>query len=189
MKDYLVTITVKNNVLLQAMRDNGIFTATELSRQSGVNQQVIGCYLNLKATPTYENGIFKSTVIKISKTLKRLPEDLFPPQHLMKKLDKNKVSVELDLIDVENIIEYKNPDELLEFKEMKSAIALSLSMLSEREKSVLEYRTGLNGAEEKTLEECGDIFGITRQRVRQIEGRAYRKLRHPTRSNGLQEYI
>ena len=189
MKDYLVTITVKNNVLLQAMRENGIYTAAELSRKSGVSQQAIGFYLNLKVTTTTANGDFKSNIVEISKALKRLPEDLFPPQHLSKKLDKNKVFVELNLLDVENIISYKNTDELLEFKEMKSVIALSLSSLTEREKSVLEYRNGLNGDEEKTLEECGLMLGITKERVRQIEGRAYRKLRHSTRSDRLREYL
>ena len=188
MKDYLVTISVKNNVLLQAMKENGLFTAADLSRHSGVNQSIIGTYLNLKMVPISRKGTFHESLIKISETLKRLPEDLFPPQHLTKKLNKNKVSIELDLPDVENIIAHKNPDELLDFKERKSMIALSLSSLSEQEQRVIAYRVGLNGEEEKTLEECGKMIGVTKERVRQIEYRGYRKLRHSSRSDKLKEY-
>lgn len=64
-----------------------------------------------------------------------------------------------------------------------------LETLTEREQRVLELRYGLKGGEAKTLEEVGNAFNVTRERVRQIEAKALRKLRHPSRSRKLRDYI
>ena len=64
-----------------------------------------------------------------------------------------------------------------------------LGVLSEREREVLEMRFGLHDGEDHTLEEVGRHFGVTRERIRQIEAKALRKLRHPTRSKALRDYL
>jgi RNA polymerase primary sigma factor len=64
-----------------------------------------------------------------------------------------------------------------------------LGVLSEREREVLEMRFGLLDGEDHTLEEVGRHFGVTRERIRQIEAKALRKLRHPTRSKALRDYL
>ena len=64
-----------------------------------------------------------------------------------------------------------------------------LEELSERERQVLEMRFGLNGASPRTLEDIGDVLGVSRERVRQIEAKALRKLRQPSRSNRLRDYL
>ena len=64
-----------------------------------------------------------------------------------------------------------------------------LSELTSREASILSNRYGLEDGYPRTLEEVGKIFGITRERVRQIEAKVIRKLRHPTRSKTLREYL
>ena len=64
-----------------------------------------------------------------------------------------------------------------------------LSFLNERERSVLEMRFGLNDGKDHTLEEVGKQFGVTRERIRQIEAKALRKLRHPSRSKSLRDYL
>lgn len=64
-----------------------------------------------------------------------------------------------------------------------------LSTLTPRERKVIDLRFGLNDAEEHTLEEVGHKFGLTRERIRQIEAKALRKLRHPSRSKKLRGYV
>lgn len=64
-----------------------------------------------------------------------------------------------------------------------------LDTLSERESRVIKMRFGLEGGRPLTLEEVGDVFGVTRERIRQIEAKALRKLRHPTRSKVLKDYL
>ena len=64
-----------------------------------------------------------------------------------------------------------------------------LGFLTERERQVIEMRFGLNDGKDHTLEEVGREFGVTRERIRQIEAKALRKLRHPSRSKSLRDYL
>lgn len=72
---------------------------------------------------------------------------------------------------------------------LKDAIGDVLGSLDPREAEVLKLRFGLEGEEPKTLEEVGKIFGVTRERIRQIEAKAIRKLRLPAKRKGLSDYI
>ncbi len=64
-----------------------------------------------------------------------------------------------------------------------------LATLSDREARVLKLRFGLEGTKQMTLEEVGKVFGVTRERIRQIEAKALRKLKHPSRRKKLQDYL
>ena len=72
---------------------------------------------------------------------------------------------------------------------LKDHIKEVLDTLSPREAKVLEYRFGLEDGKQRTLEEVGKEFGVTRERIRQIEAKAIRKLRHPTRAKKLRDYL
>ena len=72
---------------------------------------------------------------------------------------------------------------------LKEQMASILASLSERERKVLEMRFGLKDGQGRTLEEVGQEFGVTRERIRQIEAKALRKLRHPIRSKKLRDYL
>ena len=72
---------------------------------------------------------------------------------------------------------------------LKEKIEEVLSTLSPREARVLRLRFGLNSDKAYTLEEVGEKFGLTRERIRQIEGKALRRLRHPRRARQLKEYL
>ena len=72
---------------------------------------------------------------------------------------------------------------------LRESIEEALHTLDEREAKVLSLRFGLMGETPKTLEEVGKIFNVTRERIRQIEAKALRKLRHPSRKKKLQDYL
>ena len=72
---------------------------------------------------------------------------------------------------------------------LREQVQDSLSSLSDRERQVLELRFGLNDGKDHTLEEVSQYFGVTRERIRQIEAKALRKLRHPSRSSDLREFL
>jgi RNA polymerase primary sigma factor len=72
---------------------------------------------------------------------------------------------------------------------LKDQVQNALAVLTERERQVLEMRFGLLDGRDYTLEEVGKYFKVTRERIRQIEAKALRKLRHPTRSRHLRDYL
>ena len=72
---------------------------------------------------------------------------------------------------------------------LQMEISKQLKTLNEREQKVLELRFGLNYGQPQTLEQIGNYFGLTRERIRQIEAKALRKLRHPNRSRYLRDFI
>lgn len=79
-------------------------------------------------------------------------------------------------------------DEVIE-KMLKKDIEYVLKTLNVREKEIIELRFGLLDGRERTLEEVGRIFGVTRERIRQIEAKALRKLRHPSRCKKIKNYL
>ena len=72
---------------------------------------------------------------------------------------------------------------------LKEQLDEVLDTLTEREQKVLRLRLGMNDGRARTLEEVGKEFDVTRERIRQIEAKALRKLRHPSRSRKLRDYL
>ena len=68
-------------------------------------------------------------------------------------------------------------------------VCRALSVLPRREREVIEMRYGILGGRPRTLEEVGREFGVTRERIRQIESKTLAKLRHPSRAQMLREYL
>ncbi|MBN1311327.1 MAG: RNA polymerase sigma factor RpoD [Anaerolineae bacterium] len=81
------------------------------------------------------------------------------------------------------------PVEKADHQLLKEQVRSVLNLLNDREREVLEMRFGLKDGQDHTLEEVGKHFGVTRERIRQIEAKALRKLRHPTRSRQLRDYL
>ncbi len=81
------------------------------------------------------------------------------------------------------------PAEAASFRLLKEQLEEVLETLTEREKKVLRLRFGLDDGRARTLEEVGQFFGVTRERIRQIEAKALRKLRHPSRSKKLKDFL
>ncbi len=83
----------------------------------------------------------------------------------------------------------ETPEDQVSKSLLREDLESVLSTLSPRERDVLRLRYGLDDGRMKTLEEIGQIFNVTRERIRQIEAKALRKLRHPNRNSVLKEYI
>ena len=81
------------------------------------------------------------------------------------------------------------PAEAAAYSLLKEQIEDVLGSLNEREQKVLKLRFGLEDGRARTLEEVGKEFDVTRERIRQIEAKALRKLRHPSRSKKLRDYL
>ena len=81
-----------------------------------------------------------------------------------------------------------NPFQATEGHLLREQLKTVLGTLSDREREVVGYRFGLRDGSSRTLEEVGRFFNVTRERVRQIEAKALRKLRHPSRMRLLREY-
>jgi RNA polymerase primary sigma factor len=81
------------------------------------------------------------------------------------------------------------PDDAASAQLLREQLRTILKSLNPRERQVLEMRFGLKDGQSHTLEEVGQAFGVTRERIRQIEAKALRKLRHPLRSRKLRDYL
>jgi RNA polymerase primary sigma factor len=113
------------------------------------------------------------------------------------KISQEPVSLETPIGEEEDshlgdFIEDRNalaPADAASFQLLKEQVGEVLHTLTEREARVLELRFGLEDGRSRTLEEVGREFGVTRERIRQIEAKALRKLRHPTRSRKLKDFL
>ncbi len=85
--------------------------------------------------------------------------------------------------------EATSPEDHASYELLKEQLEDVLDTLTDREENVLRLRFGLDDGRTRTLEEVGKVFGVTRERIRQIEAKALRKLRHPSRSNQLKDFL
>lgn len=79
----------------------------------------------------------------------------------------------------------EGPDEVVTHNQIASILSQELNQLSEREEAIIRMRVGIGRANDMTLEEIGKVFGVTRERIRQIESKALQKLSHPSRRRAL----
>ncbi|MGX9135292.1 RNA polymerase sigma factor RpoD [Rummeliibacillus sp. JY-2-4R] len=85
--------------------------------------------------------------------------------------------------------EAQSPSDHAAYELLKEQLEDVLDTLTDREENVLRLRFGLDDGRTRTLEEVGKVFGVTRERIRQIEAKALRKLRHPSRSKRLKDFL
>ena len=82
-----------------------------------------------------------------------------------------------------------DPEDNASYEMLKGELEDVLETLTDREENVLRLRFGLDDGRNRTLEDVGKVFGVTRERIRQIEAKALRKLRHPSRSKQLKDFL
>ena len=103
--------------------------------------------------------------------------------------DKGLFTKELEAQMLVGLADIENPEQDVSKTLLREDLEGVLATLSPRERDVLRLRYGIDDGRMKTLEEIGQIYDETRERIRQIEAKALRKLRHPNRNGVLKEYI
>ena len=150
---------------------------------SDEDREVIQAHLDQKIQLEYEYQFRWDTArAKVEKIFKAAGE----PLSLERAIDESESSSFGDFIDDG---EGETPFNSAVHNMLKEQISKALGCLSEREREIMELRYGLKDGEEHTLEEISKLYSVTRERIRQIEAKALRKLRHPNRNYKLREYL
>ena len=187
MNDYRVKITIRNERLLAAMEGMGYKSVAEFSRNQGLNGVKVNEIISGKITPLDREGNPKELTKEILEILNLTIEKAFTEKQL-KGFKKHTFEVK---IEEEKLLQIISPAKNQEIKvieqEVKSKLYEILSTLTPREEKILRMRFGIGMNTEHTLEEVGLQFSVTRERIREIEAKALRKLKHPSRSKQLME--
>ena len=192
MKDYRVEVKVKNNYLFSMMKSYGIENVPQLGKATGISINVLYTYLNLTKTPHTKKGRLLPSVEALCSFFSCAVDDLFPPQHIENPLEKNSGVIEANMNELvsSNLLGGgTDPLELLEKQDTPKLVSTALEKLNPRERMVIKARFGLDGEEEKTLQEIAEVLDVCRSRARQIEAKALRKLRHPFTTDAALAYV
>lgn len=196
--EFAVTAKIRNKPLYEAVQKLGSQTA--LAEYLGVSQATIGQWLNLNQTPAlsssreyWENKIGEKLFELTYKTLDEIfPEELRTDKKFLKQKKEFTKFIETDIQSLSDggfiPKQISAPDKSLEISELKHLITQTLESLTAKQRKVIEMRFALNGEDQNTYEEIGRHFGVTRERIRQVEAKALRRLRHPKRSRSLKSY-
>lgn len=183
MKDFRVITQVKNNRILEYMEREGIRNQSELARLSGVSATVVGEFINMKETAkSAVRGHWRSEVIRLAAALRAMPEDLFPEIQLYNKVEDNTVVQRIDADGFEMLASASRmaglpPDRVVEIDSGKKALEGLLLSLTPKQERLIRKRFGLGAEREHTLEEIAEDFGVTRERIRQMEKKAFESLK------------
>jgi RNA polymerase primary sigma factor len=173
--------------IMQALAEQSRIVRLPLNRVGSLNK-IARAFSELEQK--YER---EPSAEELAKVLDMSPEEIENNQRLSgRSISVNAPFVqgeENSLLDVLENDSEETPDQGLMNNSLRQEIARSLSTLTERESEVIASYFGLNGSQSMTLEEIGDKFSLTRERVRQIKEKATRKLRHGYRSKLLKSYL
>jgi RNA polymerase sigma factor (sigma-70 family) len=194
MTDYRVTVKVQNNNIVKRILDAGYKSIGEFCRINEISASSLGEIINMKCSPLHRYGDFHAVVKKTALSLKCLPEELFTENQLNTSLETNQRILEIEEAELKFMLNNESMMKSLEQSvfetERTKAIDICLNSLTPRECTVISMRMGIGDYyREYTLEEIGRKFDVNRERIRQIEKKALRKLRHPCRSEQLREFI
>ena len=192
LKELEFTLRARNNRLKERRLRLGM-TQPQFAEAAHVGSASYGNLETMKLHPQHRDGSWRDIALALSSFHGVEPEELFPPAVLavnepvvVRRVDGHDLH-ELMTTHQQKMIE--GPADAYERVETGKQIIRSLGTLSPREEEVLRIRFGLDGGGEHTLDEVSEKIGVTRERTRQIEAKGLRKLRHPSRSENLQQFL
>ena len=202
MKDLRNELRFKNAALLRAIEEQfqhltlaaynsnpGLLV--KVATLIGVPYSRLSQLVNLKLSPWRKDGSFKRGALEIAEALGRDPIEIFPPAVYSGRF----ASARSTEVESQAFLPLCHKDAFLlsscedHTQEVQESIDAVMKTLKPREEKILNMRFGRNGYEPMTLQEIGGQMNLSKDRIRQIEAKALRKLCHPSRSNVLREAI
>lgn len=191
MKEFRLKVSVRNNLLLSAIESQGYVSVAEFERACELGSGRINNLVAMREAPILQSGEFSQKAKLVMEVLGAAPTDLWTEQQLTIKLKTNSGERAIDANLVQHLLEQKNrndylpsPEDLLLAAETSAIVNEVLGTLNQREKEVLHERF----SNDSTFDEVGKIHGVHKERVRQIEAKALRKLRDKKRALILKEF-
>jgi RNA polymerase primary sigma factor len=195
--EYRIKVSVRNNLLLRAIEDTGCASIKQFCVDNALTKESVYKLIRFETRPLNVTGEFSPAAQQLMEILGAAPSDLWTPEQL--ELQLTKYSVERIVGQAElnaalgmnqgELISFETPEDTVYAKDKQRVINEMLDSLPPRERKVLELRMGLNGADPQTLDEIAGMFDIHRERVRQIEQRALKKLKHPARAWLIRDFL
>lgn len=182
MKDYRITVKVRNNRILKAIEAVGGTPGNKWCEANGLGYGLVNDLINLTASPIGEYGDLRPTAARLCEVLGVLPDDLWSNEQLH-PLERNFSYMEMDHSQVLALSSsgggeqaYLPDFSAIDQRETRALLDKAKARLTEREREVIALRY----EKDLSLQECAKILKYTVERIRQIESKALRKLRHPS---------
>ena len=197
--EYRIKVTVRNNLILNAIENAGYRSVSEFCRAVNLPKTALTELIAMRKPPLNQSGEFSEHAKALMEELCALPTDLWTAEQLTLKLKRNtaqrdvssegmRAALGMHAEELLELMKPDDPDEAVLKHEMVTVVEAKLDSLSPREAKMLRLRFGI-GCEEHTLEEVGKVLDVTRERARQIEAKALRHLKHPSRSDELRQLL
>ncbi len=188
--DYRVQVKLKNNRIMEIMECNGYASVRQFCLAHALNEGLIGRYVNMKKSPRLKRGGgWKPTVLLMADALKVTPGMLFSDAQREQTLERNTAELTFTQISMPSLSADPLTLMIEQDHDLDDVMDEALNGLTLREQDILQLRFGMDGNEPHTFDAIGDKYGISRERIRQIESKGLRKLRHPSRSDKLRPFI
>ena len=207
-KAYRVKVSVRNNLLLTAIEEAGYKSISQFAKDLGYEPGRLQGLVSMRQSPINKSGEFSEMAKRVMEVLGAAPSDLWTTEQLNMNLDKNSsewaitTKFLLDTNSMQSVLggnilqlegtvyeDIETPEESQIKKELKERMEHTLDSLPLRKAKILRMRFGIDSGKEHTLEEVAKKYGLTRERVRQIEAKALRKLRQPARVNKVKDFL
>jgi RNA polymerase sigma factor (sigma-70 family) len=193
-KDYRIEIKVKNNRLLTKIEAAGYLSVAKFAEAIGMNRTVIYRIISIKSTALDNEGYYRPEALRIAEFLNCTPQEIYPPAQMRGTMKENKAQITANANEVDSLTSSLrtlafSPERKMILNEANQVLKAAMMTLTPKEQRILDLRYGLTYGEEKTLDEVGAMFGVSRERIRQQEMKALRKMRHPGRSKELRENL